>query len=262
MAICSADWEVLRMNQYFRDLVSMSGQDMLTFNYLTWKQNYLTAVSKGDVNESKRFVTQEYEGNFNGQIFSFSLMEQEIRDYFSNLSGYYCLFRDITFQRTYERNILKAANTDGLTGLYNRRYFYDYIKDEKVKGIPLTLLYMDLDRFKEINDSFGHARGDEVLKSTADYIRKYFPKGVAARLGGDEFALLMEGDVEKSWILEQCKGLEESVRGICQSDELYVTISIGIAEAEEGEVLDADSFIHEADNQMYETKKKHHEAMK
>lgn len=123
----------------------------------------------------------------------------------------------------------------------------------------MTLLYMDLDRFKEINDKFGHSRGDDVLKRTADLIRKIFPEAIAARLGGDEFAALFKGLPDEDILAHDIKDFEEAVIGLVRrdsEDDPYLTVSIGIVRCEE--VDDIDSFIHAGDSRMYEIKKEHH----
>ena len=135
---------------------------------------------------------------------------QEIRDYFDNLSGYFLIMTDITYQRAYEESILKAANTDMLTGMFNRRFFYNYLSENAAK--PMTLFYMDLDRFKYVNDRYGHARGDVVLIKTATVIKTRFPKATSARLGGDEFALVMEGVLCDEDIQNYTRSLEGTIQ--------------------------------------------------
>ena len=67
---------------------------------------------------------------------------------------------DVTQERLYERMLLNNANTDALTGLYNRRYVYQFIQEKE--GTPFTIYYIDLDNFKSINDKFGHQEGDRA----------------------------------------------------------------------------------------------------
>ena len=120
----------------------------------------------------------------------------------------------------------------------------------------MTLLYMDLDNFKVVNDNFGHAKGDEILIKTAQIVRALFPDAVSARLGGDEFAVIIE-NIDKTSIKEHCIRLEEMIQNTFASEGLAITISIGIAE-NTGKITDIDSFIHESDTRMYEMKKQHH----
>ena len=98
--------------------------------------------------------------------------------------------------RLYEA-LAQQAITDGLTGLYNHRFFYERLRDEVVRArryeLPLSLLMMDLDDFKRYNDRFGHPAGDGVLRRVAEIMRAQLRGGVdvAARYGGEEFAVIL-----------------------------------------------------------------------
>ncbi|HEY9419926.1 MAG TPA: sensor domain-containing diguanylate cyclase [Thermoanaerobaculia bacterium] len=105
---------------------------------------------------------------------------------------------DITERKLYEQEIFQQANHDPLTGLANRRLFEQQartiISEAKQTGTPVAVLAIDLDGFKLINDSLGHAAGDCVLEKTAMRLRALCRRGdLAVRLGGDEFVLLMPG---------------------------------------------------------------------
>lgn len=105
---------------------------------------------------------------------------------------------DITERRLYEQEILRQAHHDPLTGLANRRLFERYartiVSEARQTGTPVAVLAIDLDDFKQINDSFGHAAGDHVLEETARRLRALCRTGdLAVRLGGDEFVLLLPG---------------------------------------------------------------------
>ena len=99
------------------------------------------------------------------------------------------------------------ANIDGLTELYNHRYFYDYLSAEitncSKKGIPLSLLFIDIDNFKYYNDMYGHQKGDDVLRSIALIMKATFPKGTfIARYGGEEFAAVLSDYREETAVVE------------------------------------------------------------
>ena len=99
------------------------------------------------------------------------------------------------------------ANIDGLTELYNHRFFYDYlsgkIKDCEKKGVPLSLLFIDIDNFKYYNDVYGHQKGDDVLHSIALLLKASFPRDAfIARYGGEEFAALLPAMGEEAAIAE------------------------------------------------------------
>jgi diguanylate cyclase (GGDEF)-like protein/PAS domain S-box-containing protein len=119
-------------------------------------------------------------------------------------SGYVFTFRDISDRKRMEAKLQHDALHDPLTGLPNRALFMDrlglvFTRRSRSRGQNCAVLFLDLDRFKEINDSLGHAAGDEVLVTVAKRLRSALrPQDTAARLGGDEFAILVENIVSGS----------------------------------------------------------------
>lgn len=97
-----------------------------------------------------------------------------------------CIYRDMTEEYLLEQQLSNNSNTDYLTGLYNRRYFYEYYTDLR-KYQQVSILYVDLDHFKAVNDTYGHQVGDEALRISAEVLKKMFPNDLIARLGGDDF---------------------------------------------------------------------------
>ncbi len=149
---------------------------------------------------------------------------------------------------------------DDLTGLYNRRGFFDlgeqYLKLAKRTARGVTMVYVDLDRFKTINDSLGHHVGDRALLRVADILKATFRRSdIIARLGGDEFGVLaLEASRASSELLIQ--RLRESVTEFNQaSPEPYqLSVSIGMSRHEDGLRIRLDELVSEADNAMYEEK--------
>ena len=255
MAVLSSDWRTVRMNASLKELTNIHNPER--FDYRDWKSSNLAPAGERHESEDKKSSKQEFTYLVDDKSYSFSVLEQVITDFFGNVTGYFCLMQDITYQRIYENTILTAANTDVLTGLYNRRYFYDHL--EKNISAPMTLLYMDLDNFKKINDTYSHARGDDILKRTAEHIVEIFPDGVAARLGGDEYAVVIDGIVGEAELDVKCHRLEKAVRNLCRTGGPYVTVSIGRAYTDGSK--DVDELINDGDSLMYEIKKTHHEIM-
>lgn len=254
MVVCSADWKVVRMNSYFRKVFDISEDEISDFNYLHFKNEMCVPCGDKKINEYNRSVMQDYYIEQDGEKQVFSIVEQDIFDFLNKISGHFCLLRDVTAKRFYEKQIYDMAHTDSLTGLKNRRAFYEFIKIHS--GELMHLLYMDLDNFKQVNDRFGHNRGDEVLRKTASCISELFPDGLAARLGGDEFALVLTGEVDDKQLNESIRKLEDSVRRMFRGNGFYITISIGVVKCD-GE-YDVDSIIKKADENMYLVKNEHH----
>lgn len=164
------------------------------------------------------------------------------------------LFRII---RKYVKNELEVyANYDFLTKLYNRKFLMNYLdiemKKMERKKTQLSILLLDIDNFKRINDTFGHVEGDRILKEVAAIIKNTTRKGdIVSRYGGEEFIVLLSDTNEKDAYI-----VAEKVREAIEKNDFNmdkVTVSIGISNM----VLDesVDNFISRADEALYEAKK-------
>lgn len=140
--------------------------------------------------------------------------------------------------RETESELIRQANTDGLTGLCNRKWFNEIIETEIGRALrykrPLAMLLMDLDHFKAVNDKFGHPVGDQVLIAVADRIRSSVRRGdVAARVGGEEFAILLpETSIEAAALMAERirASLENTVLVRVGQSPVGCTVSIGVAD--------------------------------
>ena len=105
------------------------------------------------------------------------------------------------------------ANTDGLTGLYNERYFDALLKENELNRTPFVLFYLDLDRFKPVNDRYGHDVGDQLLKEVASRLRGCVRESDAVfRIGGDEFALIVNGAVTEGFCKSRVEKIKAAIR--------------------------------------------------
>ncbi|WP_457673482.1 EAL domain-containing protein [Thiolapillus sp.] len=181
------------------------------------------------------------------------------------LSALVLLFRTLVRRKTVEleektRNLEHLANHDLLTGLPNRKLFFDRLKQSLRRvsrsGELLAVLYIDLDQFKQINDSFGHAVGDEVLKEITKRLRGAVrEQDTIARLGGDEFAVVMETLKEPESTMHCVKRLQEALREplTVQQFQFILSISIGISlYPQDGQ--DAHTLLRNADTAMFKAK--------
>ncbi len=249
--ICDEDWKAVEVNDIFEEFFGISDSDLEDFDYNTWKKNKTTTIKTREYDDKMYLFQEEVSYKEGDKEYIFNISEQEVRDYFGNITGHYCFFRDITSEREYERVILKQANTDALTGLYNRRYFFDYINAHTDEA--LTVLFMDMDNFKKINDTLGHNKGDEALIKTSQEILKAFPESLVARLGGDEFAVLADEKLTEEELTKRSEKLEKKIEKEFEWMRLGVSLSVGMAHAKE-KIEDVDEFIHESDQMMYEVK--------
>lgn len=152
------------------------------------------------------------------------------------------------------------ANTDSLTGLFNERYFSRVMNICEEKKLPFVLYYLDLDRFKPINDTYGHLMGDRLLKEiAARLLRCIRSRDYAFRIGGDEFALIVSADMDEGQRARMAERIQTTLSApvVLDGKELSVGVSCGCAcYPEDG---DASQVRIAADSRMYETKQRHHE---
>jgi diguanylate cyclase (GGDEF)-like protein/PAS domain S-box-containing protein len=198
-----------------------------------------------------------------GGIILVNLSMSEMKNDKNQIIGLVVTAKDITERKRLEMELLKKnellsklAVTDNLTGLYNSRYFYEQIKRELTRlkrnpGRKLTLVMIDVDHFKQLNDTEGHQMGDHTLKSLANVIKVCIRKDVdtAYRYGGDEFILILP-DTDK----EQARIVMDRIQKQFGAFKFGTTsLSIGIAQAlpdEENQPL-----IRRADDALYTSKR-------
>ncbi|SIQ55624.1 response regulator receiver modulated diguanylate cyclase [Rhizobium sp. RU33A] len=160
------------------------------------------------------------------------------------------------------RQTIELAVTDGLTGLHNRRYLDTHLRTlfarAKVRGRPLTLCITDIDRFKQVNDVYGHDAGDEVLKEFAGRIRSTVRGAdLACRFGGEEFVVVMPDTPAEvaATVAERLRGMIEARPFQLRSGEtpLMLTASMGIATIGPG-IETPEQLLKQADRALYEAK--------
>jgi len=161
-----------------------------------------------------------------------------------------------------EKN-LSLANYDELTGLINRRHFFELFKREilqaKIKSHMMALMLLDVDHFKSINDTYGHLTGDAILKQTGKILREnLYPLDFAARYGGEEFTILMpETSLEKAVkAAERLRGIIDRWQWEICDNRLSITISIGLVAQDPNHIIDCRDMIAKADAALYAAKHK------
>ena len=159
-----------------------------------------------------------------------------------------------------QRHLVRQATTDELTGLMNRRNIMKHLEEDLQRSVrlhePLSIMIIDLDHFKIINDTYGHLVGDEVLKNVAsvimDSVRSY---DIIGRIGGEEFLIISPGIM-----LKEVLGLAERIRGkvseadlVHEAARISMTVSIGVTTIE-AEDLGMVSLLKRADRALYRAK--------
>lgn len=171
--------------------------------------------------------------------------------------GSTALFRDITEARRLEEQLRERSQTDGLTGLGNRRFLDMALAREVVRAVdqkaPLSIMMFDIDHFKRFNDTFGHDQGDRVLKAVAEAVRATVRTvDIPCRYGGEEFLVIL-----RSTGLDGAAVIAERLREAVEAmvvDGQKVTISIGVAAWQSAGAEDAAGFVAVADQALYAAK--------
>ncbi|MEJ2654103.1 MAG: EAL domain-containing protein [Acidihalobacter sp.] len=213
-----------------------------------------------DLNETGFWQGQIWNRRKNGEIFPEWLTLNTVRDSNGEVLRYVALSSDITDKVRSDELIWRQANFDFLTDLPNRYMFHDRLEQELRKSHRerslLALLFIDLDRFKEVNDTLGHQTGDRLLVEAAARISRCVRESdTVARLGGDEFTVILTqladtSDVERV-ALQVIAALAEPY--VFETDFAYVTASIGITLYPQ-DSADIEQLLRNADQAMYAAK--------
>ncbi len=150
--------------------------------------------------------------------------------------GIMAFIRNISQRKKLEAELQKLATTDPLTELPNRRYVMQRMEQEldrlkRMGGLPSSLLMLDIDHFKSVNDSFGHATGDEVLRAFADLLKRSLRKtDLAGRIGGEEFVVMLTGTGTENALTFAGKLLQQTaeLEIACGKKMIHFTVSIGV----------------------------------
>ncbi len=164
------------------------------------------------------------------------------------------------FQRF--RSIKSMATYDTLTGLYNRRYFEERLEVEAQNsfhsGISLSLVMVDIDHFKKVNDTFGHTEGDQILCKISSLLKSSVrKKDTIARYGGEEFILILpEAALQQSFVIaERIRQLVENTLFEVGRAHVHLTLSMGISNFPSHRVKSKEELIKMADQALYEAKR-------
>lgn len=153
-------------------------------------------------------------------------------------------------------SLTASAINDSLTGIFNRGYFEEYLQYEVAraarKDVEFSLIMYDIDHFKNVNDTYGHHRGDYALKTLSEVVQKSKRNAdVLARIGGEEFIILLP-DTKAASALLLAERIRKSVEGFLFEEIGKMTISLGVTEFIEGDT--AESILKRVDSALYRAK--------
>ncbi|WP_230530842.1 sensor domain-containing diguanylate cyclase [Microvirga roseola] len=263
---CMAEIRVVDVNRHTLELFAAPDKQMLL--------RRLTDVLREEMSDHFR---EQLVDLWHGRIFqqrevvNYTLDGDELHLHlqFSVLPGYehdwslvQVALTDITARKRAEAYLEYLGKHDVLTKLYNRSFFADELNRLERKGpFPVTIIMIDLNGLKAVNDQLGHAAGDDLLRRAGEVLSKAVDKpSYAARIGGDEFALLLPATDERDGktVLESIENLLEVNNQFYSSLEL--SFAMGAATSQPGERLE--SVVTRADLMMYEAKRAYHKSIK
>jgi len=230
-----------------------SGRQTATFYAHLWKCLKATGRWQGEIWNRRR----------NGEIYPEWLSISAVRNRAGKLENYLAIFSDITLRKREQQELYDLATHDALTGLPNRFLFSERFRHAMVRAKRAShlvgLLYLDLDRFKPVNDLLGHKCGDMLLQAVAKRLKRSVrEEDMIARLGGDEFAVILEHlSRPRDAAATARKILHALARPVLlQGHQARITASIGISVYPiDGD--DVETLIKRADGAMYRAKTGH-----
>jgi diguanylate cyclase (GGDEF)-like protein/PAS domain S-box-containing protein len=264
MAVVEVDGRIREVNRALCRLLGYDERQLLTrtFQEITHPEDLdadldnLARLLDGSLDHytmEKRYVTSS------GSVVWAHLAVSLARDADGSPAWFVAQVQDVTDARAAEQQLRHRALHDPLTGLPNRDLLMDHLSHALARssrsGTAVAVLFCDLDRFKDVNDTHGHEAGDVLLTTVADRLRRAVrPGDTVARLGGDEFVVVTEGLHDASAVIGLAKRLRTELRAPVDVGPASVVVGCSIGMAVAGAEDDARSVLREADAAMYRAK--------
>ncbi|WOT06043.1 EAL domain-containing protein [Shewanella youngdeokensis] len=264
MSVQDENGMIINTNAAFTDITGYSQAEIKYQNIriLQCSRNNHSAYEQMDlsVEETGRWQGEVWLKRKNGEEFAVWLTLNTIVDSETQSDRRVALFSDITDKKRAEKIIWKQANYDPLTGLPNRRMLLDYLRDEILRTDKrekhFALMFLDLDYFKEVNDTLGHDIGDLLLSEAAKRLQSCVrDSDVVARLGGDEFTVVISGSTDLKGVDSVAQNiLKQIAEPFNLGDEIaYISASIGITLYPD-DATTIEGLLKHADQAMYAAK--------
>jgi diguanylate cyclase (GGDEF)-like protein/PAS domain S-box-containing protein len=264
MAITSPDGKFMRVNRALAEIVGYPVRELLgrSFAEITHpddREADMDALREMIEGERYGYRTEKRYMHARGHPVWISLNVSPIHDENGEVIHMISQIEDITERKETEAKLTHQALHDPLTGLPNRVLFADRVRMSATRreSGSFAVIYLDLDTFKSINDTFGHAEGDRVLVDVARRLERLLREGdTLARLGGDEFAILCEGADEAAARLVADRVIDAFAKPFeVDGRELVQAASIGVAiHPRNGRSVDPEEILRDADHAMYTAK--------
>jgi len=257
---------ILFVNDFFCEMIGYSSDELMGTNW-SWLVSEDGHDFVKQVNKRRREgISENYEiclRKKSGEILWVIVGGAPTLDAEGIVTGSMGVFTDITERKRTEEQLLHDAFHDGLTSLANRTLFTDHLqmtieRTKRDRREMFAVLFLDFDRFKVINDSLGHAEGDNLLKQIARRLESSLRSGdLVARLGGDEFTILVNKITDSSVALRVAERIQKNLQAPFEigGGEVFTSASIGIALSTTGHDR-AEDMLRDADTAMYRAKAK------
>ncbi len=225
------------------------------YDYFVHEEGYIDVEASGEYwfrylldNEHRRNKAKLKIGN---KEYYFLISVAKVAD---TKNHYSIVMSDITREEKYRLELERTSVTDSLTGIHNRRYFNEKLQEHILLAErynrPFSLILMDIDHFKKINDTYGHDRGDKVLQEFAELVRKHIRElDIFCRTGGEEFGLILP-ETTLNNAVRVAKKINRVVAK--ESKSVPITVSLGVVEYKKGE--SSEDIYKRADTALYKAK--------
>jgi diguanylate cyclase (GGDEF)-like protein/PAS domain S-box-containing protein len=267
IALVSPNGNWLKINQALCKILGYSEEEFLETDFQSMLHaddlgNMLIKIHELLAGKSPACQMEQRYLHKNGNIVWISWSASTAKDAKSDQPNLIFQIKDITDKKLAEEKLQYEATHDALTGLPNRSFFMFRLSQALEKALDnpsyrVSILFIDLDRFKVINDSLGHLIGDQLLIDISERLRDCLrPTDLVARLGGDEFTILVEGKYEEKEVIRIAERIQEKFRipFNLSGNEIYSSASIGILNRNEN-YLKPEDMMRDADTAMYQAKR-------
>lgn len=267
IGIVSPDGKWLKINKALSEILGYTEEEFLAreFQEMVYEEDLGdTLVKLHELTTGKAPACQLEQRYLNkqGEVVWVSWSVSTTSDHKAERPNLIFQIQDITVKKLTEEQLQYKATHDALTGLPNRAYFMARLEQALIKShdnphYKVSVLFIDLDRFKIVNDSLGHQIGDELLIGIADRLRECLrPSDMVARLGGDEFTILVEGRYEPREVVRIAERIREKFLSpfTLSGHEIFSSASIGILHASD-KYTKPEDVMRDADIAMYQAKR-------
>lgn len=234
-AICAIDLEgkILSANPALEKITAYNPEEIIDSKFIALikksdqrrVENYIQRVSSGKSEEFETTIITDKNSEVVVNIKGFPMIVE------GEIIAIYSIIKNITEKKKFEEKLREIAYYDDLTGLPNKNYVEDKIDKILENDQKAAILFLDLDRFKRINDFLGHSTGDEIIKRTAKRLNKIVYGGVVARYSGDEFIIILENIKDREDAVNKVEEItnEFSASFMVKKRNIYLSLSIGVA---------------------------------